>query len=182
KEKQGRGYYGIILLNPDEEGITEYVLVNDIRQNLYAAARKYRDLKSRSSLPEEAVALFFGSQNDLESAVGFANSEYYRCYSDHGGACESLRNHRAFQKDKKEFEEAIAKETDPGKKEQLQWEYDDWLRYRRSHGGTGIRPEDLQWYEEFEKRTRWFNNLDDDYTRDAVKLFFGYVNHGYTNR
>jgi len=182
ENKIAQGYRGRILLDPIEVGVTGEILEHNTLVNLSAAAQRYKALKTANRLPEEAVALFFATEADYRQAQEKAGDAYWKCHGvqSNGGACERLERYRYFVQEKNEWTTKINNQSDPEKRQKIQRQYDEWLEIEKI-GSRYIRDDDIEWYEDFESRSLWPNNIADDYAREAIKIFYTYLGD-QTNR
>jgi len=173
------GYKGVVPLLPHEVGVSGNTLDKNIKQNLYTAAMLYREAMSKTSFPEVAVALFF-SPDHTSTSIGKARANMYICRNDQFGSrddryrtCQKLRQYFDMRKWCAELREEIENPINPTEKAISQGRWD---------ASICIVEDRLEYYLDMERGLVWYNNIPDDFAREAVQLFFAYKNAGLSQQ
>jgi len=185
EKKRAEGYRGTILMLPEEAGVSGETLDNSLEQNIYLAALRYRAISESTNMigerlhPEELVGAFFSSEPAVNSAVHQAEGGEARCnvetFAENARGrepdeCAALISH---SREIQEYNELTARIEDENIDEYNRGRlmgYRERLRV--------IRPGMMEAYRQAAHEMTWYHNLPDGYSREAVPLFFAYLNSG----
>jgi hypothetical protein len=176
RAKMAEGYRGTILMTPEDAGVSGSTLDDDLEQNLYTAALRYKNLLKESNFHEQAVCRFFTSEGECDNAVNESGDSGRQCNAKNFtkyvdveiGECAAIEAHERHIDSYNEITEEMKSA--------------DW--YRRSnleeHRNTlpVLDPENLEFYKKAAHAMTWYHNLPDQYAQEAVPLFFAYLNAG----
>jgi hypothetical protein len=177
QDRKASGYYGVIPLNPLEVGMTEDLLENDLDLNLFTAVNRLKQLEERYDLPEIALAVLFGDQRDVEQALEIAsdiNASFHRSGRVGYSRADRLEKHRAYQKGVDYWQKEI-EQADPEEQENWKIKFTKWKRDAYDEGYVLLGEEFLEKNLLMEKQTVWTNNLENQFTRKALFIYYGYL-------